>query len=311
MKRHAFTLVELLVVIAIIGILIALLLPAVQAAREAARRMHCSNNLKQVGLAAQMYHDVNKRFPPGSTLYPGTGSGSMGFGLHTWLLAYMEQKAIVDNFRFNLPSNHAFNLAVAEEVASSFICPSYSGPLDDPSPGGAGFRITNYYGVMGAELRPGSGSPASYKVRMADTLCRDYYINGIFYPLSEVTIRDVTDGTSHTLAVGERRYALRGWVRGAWYSGPTDNPTQMCSSSAKNVTKPINSDVNTWCYETNGCPNGRTLFFNELFFSSEHPGGAQFAFADGSVHYVSDGIEFRTFQDLAIRNDGATVTWKE
>ena len=312
MKRHAFTLVELLVVIAIIGILIALLLPAVQAAREAARRMHCSNNLKQIGLGCQMYHEANNRFPPGSTLFDATGSGAMGFGLHTWILPYLEQKAVFENFNFALASNNTYNLEIAEEVASSFLCPSYSGPLEDPSGGGAGFLVTNYYGVMGAEPQADSGASTSYMVPLSDGLCNEYYINGIFYPRSAVGIRDISDGTSNTLAVGERRYALRGWIRGAWYTGSKDAPTRMCSSSAKNITKPINADLGTWCYETNHCPGiGRTMFFNELFFSSEHPGGAQFTFADGSVHFVNEDIEFRTLQDMAIRNDGSTIAWDE
>ncbi len=120
-KRNGFTLVELLVVIAIIGILVGLLLPAVQAAREAARRMHCSNNLKQIGLAMHNYESAFKRFPSGNLAGP---SFSVGLSAHARLLPYMEQTSMYNMVDFNVAYNHANNNAARMQNVATYICPS-------------------------------------------------------------------------------------------------------------------------------------------------------------------------------------------
>jgi len=297
---HGFTLVELLVVIAIIGILIALLLPAVQSAREAARRMACSNNLKQWGIALQNYHEAHGRFPSGADW--GPGAMQIGWSFHTHLLPYLEQGAVLDQANLDDYATGFSNRKVGEKVAHVFLCPSDGqNPLDRIGlQDNLEWRNTNYVGSMGAGQNGKVSDPVN------DT-CGEYNLDGLFYPGSKTRIRDVTDGTSHTLAMGERIYGLRLWSKGAYgYGDAGDRPTQACVFASKNITHPINSDPELYCYEN--CPGPRTCVFNDLFFGSHHPGGAQFVFADGSVHFLPDDIEFLVYRNLGSINDGNTET---
>jgi len=187
MRRRAFTLTELLVVIAIIGVLIALLLPAVQKVREAANRMKCANNLKQLGLALHGYHDAKGSFPPGvvadsSVLENGKHSGLV------FLLPFLEQQPLYQQYNLALPWNDPANLAVAQVRVPVFLCPS--GTNDVPEDGGFPGAPTHYAFCKGATaylntdgmLRPGSG---------------------LFDVNSKRRIADVLDGTSQTFAMGE------------------------------------------------------------------------------------------------------------
>ena len=303
MKRNGFTLVELLVVIAIIGILIALLLPAVQAAREAARRMHCSNNLKQWGLALLNYHEAHGHFPPGATW--GPDASKIGWSGHAFLLPYLELGSTFDQMKLENYSTDFVNRTIPEETPAVFACPSDG--TDQTDRIAQTWKVewwnTNYVGVMGSG-QDGKHSSGSH------TSCGAYNTDGVLYPRSEVSIRDITDGTSQTLAFGERTYDLRSWVKGAYGGQPGSTPASGCVFSTKNVTYPINSDPTIYCYKD--CPGGRTCMFNDLFFGSRHPGGSQFVFADGSVQFVSESIDFQVYQDLGSRNDGNVVgNWGE
>ena len=301
-SKHGFTLVELLVVIAIIGILIALLLPAVQAAREAARRMQCANNLKQLGLALQMYSDSHNKLPPGGQIGE-THSGTM-YSFLVLLLPYMEQNDVYEAFDLTKPMTDPASVEVAKNIGPILLCPSYSGDLGTSSADVADGTVATYCGVMGAVKRN-----HGYDALKGEAVCGSYYDDGVLYPGSTVRIRDITDGTSNTLAIGERIYNLRIWTRGASYFGSLTDPSKLCSAMTKNVTWPINSDTQTVCYAP--CVSGRTCRFNDLFFGSEHPGGAQFAFADGSVHFIEQSITLRVYTQMATRNGGETVATEE
>ena len=289
-----FTLVELLVVIAIIGILIALLLPAVQAAREAARRMQCANNLKQLGLATHIYSDAHNQFPPGAR--SGENYSGTMYSLFVYLLPYMEGNNTLQQFDLTQPMTTEQNELVATAVGSALVCPSFSGDRETIEDDVAMGLVTTYSGIMGS-----SKSSHRFLSLESEENCGSYYDDGLFYPESQVRINDISDGTSSTFAIGERIYGLRIWTRGASYFGSLSNPKKFCVGSAKNVIWPINSDEQT----------ANAYKFNDLFFGSEHPGGAQFVFADGSTHFINDAIDMTAYRALATRDGGETVNWEE
>jgi len=292
-RNTGFTLVELLVVITIIGILIALLLPAVQAAREAARRMQCANNLKQFGLALHNYHQAMGRFPPGASW--AAGSGGMGLGLHVFILPYIEQQAVYDEL---YETENAYHVPLGQQVADVFTCPSDGKhPYDRFSPE-MKWRTTNYRGIAGAG-RDGNLVP------LGDSQCGDYYTDGVFFPYSHTRITDILDGSSNTMAVGEATFELRLWTKGAFFEGSPED--KVCVFTAKNIRWPMNSDPEVLCYMD--CTGSRTCLFNDSYFGSRHPGGAQFAFADGSTHFISETIDFIVFQDLATIDGGEVNEW--
>ena len=203
-RSHGFTLIELLVVIAIIAVLVALLLPAVQQAREAARRTQCKNNLKQLGLALHSYHDLYNTFPPGyiarnvKATDPSAAETGQGFAWSFAILHQLEQSAVTATVDTHLNANAAANLAVVSKLAlNSFLCPTDPAPTTFDVVDGTGATIalpgSNYPGIVGyanVTAMPGMGS-------------------GIFYRNSRTRFRDITDGTSNTICVGERRAAHR------------------------------------------------------------------------------------------------------
>lgn len=295
--RKAFTLVELLVVIAIIGVLVGLLLPAVQAARESARRTQCTNNLKQLGLAALNFHDAKGAFPPGATWGPNAQRSGMSFLVS--LLPYTELGPLLQSMPDQTYSTTFANREIGQSVNALFICPSDDGERIDEQAEGQNWRTSNYCGVMG-------GGIVEVQLMSNPATCGHYNSDGVFYPESSVKIKDITDGTSNTLLLGERTYQLRLWTRGAYYNG---SPTQfVCSASSKNIAVPINANTNRYCYRSNEsgtpCPRPWSVEFNDLFFGSRHPGGAQFVFGDGSVQFLQDDIDFQAYRRLGTRNDG-------
>jgi len=299
-RRLGFTLVELLVVIAIIGVLVALLLPAVQAAREAARRTQCINNMKQLGIACLNYHDATKKFPPGATWGPGATKHGMAFLVS--LLPYTELGPLLDSFGDRVYSTTFPNRNIGAKVDALFVCPSDGmDPLDILAVGEE-WRTSNYAGVMGGGL-------VEVKIMSNPSTCGHYYTDGVLYPESEVRMKDITDGSSKTMLIGERTYQLRLWTKGAYYDG---SPQQfVCVISAKNVAIPLNADSQSYCYRNNEfggpCPSPWPTKFNDLYFGSRHPGGAQFVFGDGSVRFVHDSIDWNTYRRYATRNDDLAV----
>jgi len=269
--NRGFTLVELLVVIAIIGILIALLLPAVQAAREAARRMQCSNNLKQCGVAMHTYHNTYNCFPPGFMAVDHLGRVKGGWAWGVFLMPFIEQSPLQDKLSTTeYTLSHVISdpalLPMLQMELSVFKCPS--SPMEP----------------LREFLGPGSQmvSTANY------TCCRGFYRysgdvhlqkpnNGIFYAESATRIRDVTDGTSNTVAIGERT------VLPVHAADPKRWPS-WCGPGGLGIGATVSSCVSVRLNHP----------INMHAFSSHHPGGADFCFADGSVRFVSETIESNT-----------------
>jgi prepilin-type N-terminal cleavage/methylation domain-containing protein len=292
-RRPAFTLVELLVVIAIIGILVGLLLPAVQAAREAARRNGCSNNLHQLGIAIQNYHGTYGRFPPGSKFHAKPTFTSISW--RVMVLPQLEESSVYEEIH-PTPEGGMTSLAPQKMVLNVFVCPS----VPQPQPGE--LVNSNYSGVGGAS-RPNE------LITLEHAACGDLFINGVFFPNSHTSIAKIQDGTSKTLAIGERTYVVRDWTSGAvWFGDPK---ILICSGASSNVRYPINADVNQLGYyvaDTSVPPALRKMVLNDLFFGSAHPGIAQFCYADGSVHPLSETIDFTIFEDLSTIAGGETTS---
>jgi prepilin-type N-terminal cleavage/methylation domain-containing protein/prepilin-type processing-associated H-X9-DG protein len=296
---RGFTLVELLVVISIIGILLGLLLPAVQAAREAARRTQCQNNLRQLGIAIQAYHNQVGRFPPGAPLHAVETKTSISW--RVMILPQLEETNVYDHIKPNREGG------ATSTAAESVKIPSYLCPSAPPQADSEFAQIQSHYsGVMGANR--------DNKRRVLDQVsCGDIFINGVFFPESKTRIAKIEDGTSHTLAIGERIYIFRSWMSGAAWSGrPT--PKMICTGAASNVVYPINADVRQFGYykfDTEAPPDAdKKLLLNDLFFGSLHSGGANFCFADSSVHMISDSIDFTIFEDMATIDGQEVNRWE-
>jgi prepilin-type N-terminal cleavage/methylation domain-containing protein len=296
LPRQGFTLVELLVVIAIIGILVALLLPAVQAAREAARRMSCGNNLKQITLACHNYADSRtEHFPMGS-------GDNNHHGLFTLILPYIEQNNIYEKQTIG---TSGYGSADRYTVIDTYICPSW--PYEKVYPANANLpdymrgAVSTYQGCAGAiNSTVVGGSPSQW--RKADNAFGDYPDNGVFRWIDPRPMREITDGLSNSLAFCEfvhrdtkktnsQYYNLNspGNVR-PWILG--DNGDRA-SYSIKVVVYPVNAQLDR---DLDG------IKFNHLPMGSFHPGGMQVSGADGSVHFIGEFIDFDVYQALATCN---------
>lgn len=297
-RRSAFTLVELLVVLAIIGMLVSLLLPAVQAAREASRRISCSNNLKQVGLALHLYHDIFQQLPPGWWGYaPATRAenwqGEPGWGWCAAILPYVEQRTLSESaIHFELPIHDPRNQQAREAHLPVFCCPSDAGhrtflleAADDHDHGGHGpgclFPLTmatgNYVGMFGTQ-------------DMHDVCehgpCRG---NGTFFLNRGVQLAEIKDGLSNTLMVGERTSWLSHstWVGAV--AGSEHGPARV---------------VGVGFYP----PNAEGTYENKVHaFSSAHPSGTQFVLGDGSVRLIAETIDRDAYRSLCTRAGGDVV----
>jgi prepilin-type N-terminal cleavage/methylation domain-containing protein len=285
-KRLAFTLVELLVVIAIIGILVALLLPAVQAAREAARRMSCGNNLKQIALGLHNYHDTYKEFPYGH-LYTGALDGNLtnaeggtGFGWAWSTLPFVEQGPLFDKFRGTLciaENTLSQNLTLAQTPLEVFSCPSDNKPPQF-NDGAVTNSATSSYQAAGTSYDGWTGNAPSG----APNLLR---FNGVFDRdgKGSVNLNDIKDGTTNCFMVCETKWKMDANERNrSRIYGATDNAAY--ATGATNALM-VNGQwqMNWTALEGNPNPH-RTA-------SSYHPGGAQFALADASVRFVAETIQ--------------------
>jgi len=315
MKKRGFTLVELLVVIAIIGILIALLLPAVQAARAAARRMQCANNLKQLALGCHTYHDTFNTLPPGF-IREGAQPSRSNWGWGSRVLPYIEQTNLYDQLGVGeLALNEAADISAVQTAllvpVDAFRCPDDS--ADEVNP--AGYR-TLYTASGGKPLVATSnyiGVNNHWDTRWGGTGCfrvvnRTMLQNKTF---SAFEFRDIKDGTSNVLLLGER----------SWEVNKPGGGMRECGAGMFVGARKDNGD-NHWGYCSNLGGFYRQINYGgsdvcRRGFSSGHAGGAQFAFADGSVQFISEMIDHKTdatqttpdstIERLASRNDGQPV----
>lgn len=306
-RRAGFTLVELLVVIAIIGVLVALLLPAVQAARESARRTQCMNNLKQMGLGGQNYVSSQQgKLPPG---YLRTTGQFQKTGLFTALLPFIEQQQAYDMVQFHLvTSPAAFTDPVRDVVISSYLCPSWpdQAVITDASPSAVG-AITTYAGVGGAITSPS-----------VTLVGNEYPDNGAFAlkqqsPTAVVghqrNVKEITDGQSQTFMIGE--FVHRDCPLGGDCSPLPGNvrPWYLSGYQAGIGQVPL-----VYAYkELEYAPNSQGLTralqgWNRMPMSSFHPGATLFAYVDGSVHVISDDVSIESYQARATVNGEEVVS---
>jgi prepilin-type N-terminal cleavage/methylation domain-containing protein/prepilin-type processing-associated H-X9-DG protein len=294
--RPAFTLIELLVVIAIIAILIGLLIPAVQKVREAAARASCSNNLHQIGVACHNYAGVKKAFPPAYSS-PAT-YGSPGWSWGAIILPYVEQDNLYNqlNVASTFPPKSATTRGVALPNAleqtriNIYRCPSDDGP--DQNPNRDNFGTSNYRAVAGP-----ANSPYYYQ---------NYDWGGVMYENSRVTFAMIKDGTSNTLLIGEARLN---------YDAASNTGQKACiwavMRGLDSVAGSISISDVMWWVDDSLDGNGKYQYAingtASQSFSSKHPGGAYFCFADGSVRFFLDSANITTLKWLAGRNDGVVV----
>jgi len=316
-RRLGFTLVELLVVIAIIGILIALLLPAVQAAREAARRSQCTNNIKQIGLALHNYMDAHLVLPPGQAhqarlvteCNPASNSSMpANLGFAPWrvlILPFLEETPRWQAFNFKGQFNCGYtgnppsgtwggvtdNFTQELKPLGKYQCPS------DPN-STSSVANSNYFGVMGGGAQPATGLHTYPCTGHPAAPNRVFFNNGVLYLCSTVRTADITDGTSNVFMVGESVYmntpGMGFTLSNSWASGVhADNNNWVMFSVAAAAVDPINSWPIVGSWDT----QSRT-------FGSRHPGGCLFLCADASSHFVAQTIDLTMYRTLCVRNDG-------
>ncbi len=289
---RGFTLVELLVVIAIIGILVGLLLPAVQAAREAARRMQCTNNIRQLGLAVHNYESANRRLPSG--WIANNAHGEPGWGWAAALLPYMEGNNLHSQIDFRLPIEDPVHAQVRVTVIPTFLCPSDTGPnLFEIAAGDGHDHDHDAYSLVDDSPEKLFRLSKSNLIGMFGTFELEnapYNGNGMFHGNSRIKFRDVTDGLSNTLMVGERGSRLGSSL---WQG---------------NIPEAAEPHARILGVADHG-PNDPHAHFED--FSSYHTGGVNFMRADVSVTFLADSIDLRVYQAMSTRSGGEVFSQSE
>lgn len=306
-SRAGFTLIELLVVIAIIGVLVALIMPAIQSAREAGNRARCQNNLKQLGLAAQEYHDAYNSFPAGwfcnAPVYDANGNMVSGdtncmlpsspYQPYMWngmtgLFLKLEQGNLWNEVNFNLFPTDLANRTATRRTVDSLVCPS-NRKAATVTTGTAGATASkagpaDYRGNMAAGMVPAGSNTNCQTLDPTNVYCC-YYDNGVMYQNSAVSIADITDGTTTTMLIGET-------LSGTW-----PDATSCCvrTNIDRSVNKPISvGGVNYYTY-----------------WMSKHPNLVNFVKCDGSVSSVTNQINKIVLIKLMTRAGGETISSDE
>ncbi len=299
LKRTAFTLIELLVVIAIIGILVGLLLPAIQQVRESGRRTQCLNHLKQMALAALDYHGVHRRFPPGYT-FPEMAMWS------AYLLPHIEQNQLYESIELDGPwtVDGSANEAALAVYIELFQCPS-SGAAEHAPPGegqGVPGRVPCNYlaGSSGTNNRESGELPY---VGMPES-------DGIFYRNSRTALKDIVDGSSNTLLIGEAIFDYSSWgpdyhdgmeVVDHWYIGTREFLPEYPEHAPDISTEASEALTSTACPINSTFIDGAPINDKELCVSSRHPLGAQAAFADGHARFIDAMIDLEIWSAAGTR----------
>jgi prepilin-type N-terminal cleavage/methylation domain-containing protein/prepilin-type processing-associated H-X9-DG protein len=313
-RKKAFTLVELLAVITIIGVLVGLLLPAVQSARESARRSTCSNNLKQIGLAFQNYLDTNKELPKGVSCSASWLKAGWAWGSR--ILPFTEENSLFDRLDFeNGQVRYRCNADQGSSPVALFRCPSDGADLINPdrkvSGAGQTAATSNYIGNSGNNLRLNHDEARGDTD--LDAAKKAYLLNlhtGTVIPGVGIRVHQISDGMSKTLLVGERDSRDSGHgdhAAGIWI-GINQNILASTAYSAAYLTffNPLSAAM-TINAGTSATRNTAALDEAADAWSSKHPGGAQFVLADGSVRMLSETIDNSTFGNLCRRNDGNSL----
>jgi prepilin-type N-terminal cleavage/methylation domain-containing protein/prepilin-type processing-associated H-X9-DG protein len=330
MKLRAFTLVELLVVIAVIGVLIALLLPAVQAAREAARRMQCTNNLKQIGIAMHNYNDAVKKLPPGWIYFASgveCGPGRPYWGWNVFLFPYMEQQPLYDglgvtsrmlqtvcrgdNITGTPDTLTADDKKLVQTVIPSLRCPSDTGnPLNDDT---AHFGYTNRYTYLTMENNPVAKSNYAACQGSTNITTTAAPGDGLFWANSSIAIEQIDDGTSNVFFAGEVctqirdiKYFATAWL-GVGIPGCPGNGSQApISPLPENDTGQYRAVRRTTTAILINTPDLNNV---NKAYSSLHSGGANFVFGDGAVKFIAETIDPQMYELLGRVNSGKSKSF--
>ena len=316
--RKAFTLIELLVVITIIGVLLGLMLPAVQKVREAANRLACSNNLRQLGLALLTFENIHGKFPPGQVTHPiSEPDVPQKIGAHGWapfILPYIEQPALADKYRWDLSNTDPANQPVVIQPLKIFQCPSapdqdryfYGGPFARYGGKAACGDYGPTWGVDAALASPklvDRPEDCLYFVAGWPNSIPDLWVyRGVLVPNQMTRVTQILDGTTNTILLAEDAGRPQLWRNGRRISGQPDalgGPWEayfsgfvIRGSDSEGVTSPGSCAIN--------CTNNREVY-------SFHPSGANAVFADGHVQFLSRAMSIRTLAALVTRAGGEGV----